>query len=1309
MITIKHQLLSTHITALKVKEDFIFIGEGQHIHIHHLRTGERVTSVGVFRGAAVHGIQLPPPPNPDAVTHTPTAAVWVLVVFGQKSLAVLTFCPVERKCHVVLEEVCVVDWIVDVAWEKNGSHLIIALAHNSLLRYKLPNAAQNTLKTRLGSTCTIKSESQDRSRESGQTAPKCTENTDCCLGGYSRGSQGINQNIVENSKCAEKRVPYSECIVQEAESAEKSVLYSGCIVMTSGTWESAVLLAGTIEQEVLVWGPCGEVDNNNRILPYHRLRGHQGSIFSVSFCPDQRVIATTSDDRSVRVWQVIQAKENTKSDSSKAELAPSDCRLRSHYWRDSYITEKFKSYGHSARIWKSIILPKCLVSVGEDSNVCVWNFDGMLASSWKAHDGASIWSVAATESPDLIVTGAGDGSVRAWSLGSKDPIVALPLADLPNSSTQHSSDSTQTSDTFEVHDDLRKYRDELEDGAPVLIDNKDEANVKLPGKKKDKTPKQDFPRCVSLMGASQSIVVMDSGKLYSWHHQSSSSWQLQYKDDRLRNYSVLQVSHNYQTAALATLYGDIIVLSLEQERLKVLMDVKVSEGKIFSVLWLSGDMMLVCGGGGVMTVWQLQTEACKMTARQSHILPASKQRWASAACLYPAHQKNTSNTTNTTTTTPNTTIDYLVCGDRTGSLHLYHSQTREAIHSLRGLHGRNGVTSVMVVQGWLVLSSGRDGCVRRLTVQGDRLQVITVTRVSGGVSWVARLIFTHKLTLAVCFHDVKMKVWSVDEERDLVEVECGGGHRSWDARILEGCDKLVFLYLKDARAFMFTTALKDKLLPVIKSPVNSQETLCLQVLHCTSEEVVFATGGEDTTLRLHSITGSESRQSLGVIRSHISNIRTLCVIDGSGRMNDYEKTEHDDSSVWVVSAGGRAQVKIWKATIASGFAHQSKDFTKVNEQNYSHSSYPGTANTEQKDNPGKITNVFNPCSEEDLNSKQHNNDNAARKFNSDNIICREVTSHMLRTGSHKTWKSQELTFDPETRYMDATAFWITESIAFVLLASSDGILRIFQFCALSEAVRLVCSEECNHCILRVTRLQVVGKNILVSATTGGNLVFWDAQNIVDWMKQEKDDDEETHPLAPRLHQLASVCVHQSGVNSLAFSELTEGTTTTTTTTTAHPGTKQRHHNTIMATGGDDNKLGVWQVMVDTSEKETPTVTVVSLCDAYGHASQITGLHWLSDTFLLSTSVDQRLLLWKLDKVCEEGQDEQSTSQMALKCMSGHFTGVPDVKGLAVVDCGESRQSVVIEDKRKHINIKKKVLVYGMGLQVFEITISNSIV
>ena len=86
--------------------------------------------------------------------------------------------------------------------------------------------------------------------------------------------------------------------------------------------------------------------------------------------------------------------------------------------------------------------------------------------------------------------------------------------------------------------------------------------------------------------------------------------------------------------------------------------------------------------------------------------------------------------------------------------------------------------------------------------------------------------------------------------------------------------------------------------------------MCLETLFQEGDMTVFATGGEDTTLRLHAVR-SERLSTFSVIRSHISNVRAMCCIedvDGKRTFTDEGKT------AWVVSAGGRAQLKVWKVT-----------------------------------------------------------------------------------------------------------------------------------------------------------------------------------------------------------------------------------------------------------------------------------------------------------------------------------------------------------------------------------------------------------
>lgn len=198
--------------------------------------------------------------------------------------------------------------------------------------------------------------------------------------------------------------------------------------------------------------------------------------------------------------------------------------------------------------------------------------------------------------------------------------------------------------------------------------------------------------------------------------------------------------------------------------------------------------------------------------------------------------------------------------------------------------------------------------------------------------------------------------------------------------------------------------------------------MCLQTLFHVEGKTFFAMGGEDTTLRIHSVHGPESHRSLCVVRSHISNIRSLCRIEWGGAINP----AGSDKSVWLVSGGGRAQMKLWEVTLnynsqrnllSAGSGLQGKVPVAGSEEE----------NSYQQEQQAQKENTFIMC------------DSSREKILS--VGCREVTSHMIRTGSNKTWKSQELTFDPETRYMDATAFWITDQLAVIVLASSDGILR----------------------------------------------------------------------------------------------------------------------------------------------------------------------------------------------------------------------------------------------------------------------------
>lgn len=78
--------------------------------------------------------------------------------------------------------------------------------------------------------------------------------------------------------------------------------------------------------------------------------------------------------------------------------------------------------------------------------------------------------------------------------------------------------------------------------------------------------------------------------------------------------------------------------------------------------------------------------------------------------------------------------------------------------------------------------------------------------------------------------------------------------------------------------------------------------MCIRYLN----ENLIVSGGEDTTLRLSRVI-PETRvfEPITIIRSHISSIRSITFL-------------HVDDFILVVSAGGRAQLKVWKLIITGG-------------------------------------------------------------------------------------------------------------------------------------------------------------------------------------------------------------------------------------------------------------------------------------------------------------------------------------------------------------------------------------------------------
>jgi hypothetical protein len=149
--------------------------------------------------------------------------------------------------------------------------------------------------------------------------------------------------------------------------------------------------------------------------PLFCLAGHGGAVHGARWAPGGAALATCSDDRSLRLWDLsdLAAAARARPPPPTAVLAP-----------------RLTLFGHTARLWRACFAGGLVFSASEDGTWRAWEEEsGACVAAARAHGGRGAWRAAVAGG--ALYTGGADGAVRAWRLEDWLPAAAAARLGAP--------------------------------------------------------------------------------------------------------------------------------------------------------------------------------------------------------------------------------------------------------------------------------------------------------------------------------------------------------------------------------------------------------------------------------------------------------------------------------------------------------------------------------------------------------------------------------------------------------------------------------------------------------------------------------------------------------------------------------------------------------------------------------------------------------------------------------------------------------------------------------------------------------------